>query len=211
MRPLLTLVVVVLGGILAWQWAGWPPEPADAPGASEGLGEGEQRPDVENALARLRPLGERSDYEVVVERPLFSPTRRPPTDEPAALEPEPEVIADRSLDRMDLSAVLITPEQSLAWVTDTGTRELRRLRPGDDVEGWAVRDILSDRLVLERQGETNTLVLRDYARQPPPPVRPRPPVRAPQRGQPPPQRPVPQAAIPRTPQDATPSTTTPPP
>jgi hypothetical protein len=185
MRAVLILVVLALIGVLAWQWTSWPPEVADSSTATGSAVAPGDRPEDENPLARLRPLDDREDYQVVIDRPLFSPTRRPPEDEPE--EAEPEVATDRSLDRIDLNAVLITPEETLAWVMDASSREVRRLRLGDELEGWAVRDILSDRLVLERQGETNTLVLRDYARQPPPPVRPRPPVRAPQRNQPPPQ------------------------
>ena len=207
MRAVLILVVLALIGVLAWQWRSWPPEVAESSAATGSAVAPGDRPEDENPLARLRPLDDREDYQVVTDRPLYSPTRRPPEDEPE--QAEPEVATDRSLDRIDLNAVLITSEETLAWVMDASSREVRRLRLGDELEGWAVREILSDRLVLERQGETNTLVLRDYARQPPPPVRPRPPVRAPQRNQPTPQRPAPPAGNPRTQHDATPSHSTP--
>ena len=57
------------------------------------------------------------------------------------------------LARLDLNAVLITPTASSAWVWDPSKKELVRLRPGDDLEGWSVQEILSDRVLLERQGE----------------------------------------------------------
>lgn len=210
MKAVLTLLILALLGVLTWQWTTWTPEIADSDGAPGGAVAPGAPGEDDNPLARLRPLADREEYQVVVDRPLFSPTRRPLEDEPE--QAEPEVVTDQSLDRIDLNAVLITPNETLAWVMDASSREVRRVRLGDELEGWAVRDILSDRLVLERQGQTNTLVLRDYARQPPPPVRPRPSsVRPPQRNQPPPQRPAPAAGNPQAQDDATPPESTPPP
>ena len=56
-----------------------------------------------------------------------------------------------------------------------GDRETQRLRLGDDFDGWTVKTIEPDRLVLERQGETDQLILRDYTNAPavaPPPPSP---------------------------------------
>ncbi|MCU0832881.1 MAG: hypothetical protein MUC77_00385 [Chromatiaceae bacterium] len=210
MKAVLAVLVLALIGVLTWQWTTWTPEVNDSANALGGAVEPGARVEDDNPLARLKPLADREEYQVVVDRPLFSPTRRPLEDEPEQVEPE--VAADGSLDRIDLNAVLITPDETLAWVMDASSREVRRLRLGDELEGWAVRDILSDRLVLERQGQTNTLVLRDYARQPPPPVRPRPPpVRPPARNQPTPPRPAPPAGNPQAQEDATPPESTPPP
>lgn len=170
MKLVLGLIVVTLAGVLGWQWAGWPPQPP-APETRATAEPGQvPAPAPEDPLALLQPLDDKEDYAVVTERPLFMPDRRPPEDEPEDVAAEP--LADQSLDQVDLNAVLITPSESIAWVVDAASREVRRVRPGDEVSGWEIRDILSDRVVLERQGETNTLVLRDYARMAPPPPRP---------------------------------------
>ena len=53
---------------------------------------------------------------------------------------------------MDVSAVIITPAVVSAWIRDPKAPDLKRVRLGDDLEGWSVKDIQSDRVVLERQG-----------------------------------------------------------
>ena len=78
---------------------------------------------------------------------------------------------------MDLSAVVITGGVTSAWVKPPGSGDLIRLRLGDDLEGWSVKEIQPDRLVLERQGERDELPLRDFAAAPPA-MPPTPPPRA---------------------------------
>jgi hypothetical protein len=166
-RPFLLLVLLALGGALVLQWRDWPP-----PAVSEQQDRGEANqvpapaPAVESPLELLAPPEAKEEFAVIVERPLFMPTRRPPQAEPDdPEEPPPE---DTSLDRMDLNAVIITPSKRIAWVRDPGKKELVDLEPGDDFNGWTVKEIRNDRLVLERQGEQDTLTLRDYKNMPPP-------------------------------------------
>lgn len=168
MKVLFALIAFALTTVLFSQWRNWPPPApqvsATAPNAS--ADETPQQPE-ENPLDLLTPLGEKEDYAQVTERPLFLPDRRPPVEEELEEMPaEPEQIGD--LDRMDLNAVMITSGESAAWVRDPSKNELLRLRPGDELVGWSVEEILSDRLLLERQGETDTLILRDYKNMPPP-------------------------------------------
>lgn len=180
MRAVFALLALVLAAVLGWQWRDWPP-PATQPRAEDAASAKVKTPQPprENPLDLLTPLGEKEEYAVVTERPLFLPGRRPPSEEPEEeVAPEPEKAAD--LARLDLNAVLITPAGSSAWVRDPANKDLVRLRPGDDLEGWSVQEILSDRVLLERQGETDTLILRDYKNMPPPkPPRGRPAARKP--------------------------------
>ena len=94
---------------------------------------------------------------------LLAASEDPP---PAEAPPDPDEVTD--LSRMDLNAVMITPASSLAWVRDPSQKGLIRLEPGDDLLGWSVQEIRSDRVLLQRQGETDTLILRDYKNMPPP-------------------------------------------
>jgi hypothetical protein len=181
-RAVLAFVCLAIGGLLAYQWKDWPPpNPAarpvgQAPVAAGAAGEADPDP-----LARLSPPEPRDAYAAVIERPLFRPERKPPDpdeNEPEQPEPEPEVAT--TLDGMDLSAVVITGGVTSAWVKPPGSGDLIRLRLGDDLEGWSVKEIQPDRLVLERQGERDELPLRDFAAAPPAmpptptPARPRP-------------------------------------
>jgi hypothetical protein len=170
LRPVLVLSTLALTALLIWQWQEWPPpdNPVDAqddPAATVVPG---PSPPEENPLDLLTPVGEKDEYAVVTERPLFLPDRRPPSEEQPpeedALEPE----QDGDLARMDLNAVVMTPKGTVAWVRDPGKKGLHKLSSGDELAGWSVREIHADRILLERQGETSTLILRDYKNMPPP-------------------------------------------
>lgn len=182
MRAVVASLALLLAAALLWQWRGWPP-PRPQPGEDDSGSAEVQTPPAadENPLDLLTPLGEKDEYAVVTERPLFLPDRRPPSEEPEqAAEPESEQLTD--LDRMDLNAVMITPASSLAWVRDPAEKKLVRLEPGDDLAGWSVQEIHSDRVLLERQGEEHKLILRDYKNMPPPqPSRQKPAARKPPR------------------------------
>ncbi len=174
MRALFALLALSLAVVLVWQWRDWPPPPPGAAQADAAPPDGKASGQTEeNPLDLLTPLGEKDEYAEVTERPLFLPDRRPPTEEPPEKEPAPEPEQASDLARMDLNAVLITPAESSAWVRDPSKQELVRLRLGDDLAGWSVKEILADRLLVERQGETDTLILRDYKNMPPPTPPPR--------------------------------------
>lgn len=166
MKWVLPLFSLLLSGVLYLQWRDWSPnvpEPAPIP-AVEVRAESGEVPAVGDLLVPPPP---KEDYASVTERPLFLPDRRPPPDEPEEEDmPEPEEPSD--LAGVDLNAVVITPRVVSAWVRGPREQESIRLRIGDDFEGWTVRTIEPDRLVLERQGETDELTLRDYANAPAP-------------------------------------------
>lgn len=168
MKALLALLVLTLAAVLVWQWREWPPSAPGPDSADAQLTPAETPAQpTENPLDLLTPLEEKDEYLIVTERPLFRPERRPLTEEPeegTAAESEPP----SDLARLDLNAILITPSESSAWIRDPTKKELVRLRPGDDLGGWSVLEIHTDRLLLERQGEKDTLVLRDYKNMPPP-------------------------------------------
>lgn len=185
MKPVLLLIVLFLGLVFALQWRGWPPEPVSAPvGGLESQPEPATPPSTESPLELLAPPEEKDEYADVIERPLFMPDRRPPSEEPEDAEDEPPASEDASLDRLDLNAVIITPSKAVAWIRDPVQKDLQDVELGDDLNGWTVKEILADRLVLERQGETNTLTLRDYENMPPPARRPTPVARSPQQAPP---------------------------
>ena len=160
--------------VLFLQWRSWspaPPPPADYQTAGSAAAETAATP----AEALLEPPPAKEEYGSVIQRPLFLPERRPPPDEAEDVE-EPETEAIAELDGMDLNAVVITPSTVSAWVRRPNTRDAVRLRLGDEFEGWTVQTIEPDRLVFERQGDTDELILRDYENALPAPPRPPQPV-----------------------------------
>jgi general secretion pathway protein N len=182
-KVLLSFAVMALGGLLVLQWRDWPPEPPNAADAGVHAADETPIPDLNEAPVAselLPPPPAIEDYASVTDRPLFLPDRRPPPEEPTQEEPtQPEELTE--LDGVDLTAVIITPSTVSAWVRRPGQRETVRLRIGDDFDGWTVKTIEPQQLELERQGETDQLVLRDYANAPavtpPTPIRQRRPRR----------------------------------
>ncbi len=178
MKPALVILVVALGALLALQWLGWPPDREAASSDDSGTSAAPvPAPAVESPLDLLSPPEDIEDYVVVVERPLFLPDRRPPSEDEADQEADVPVVDDAALRGLDLNAVIMTPGRVVAWVRNPAEKELQDLELGDEINGWNVKEIQADRLVLERQGQTDTLTLRDYQNMPPP----RPAVRIPPR------------------------------
>ncbi|NCC27431.1 MAG: hypothetical protein EOM22_04550 [Gammaproteobacteria bacterium] len=169
MKWLPGFLVLALILALGLQWKDWPPGPSraglDAPSSTGSSAPVDSEPD---AAAQLPSPEPKDAYASVTDRPLFRPQRRPEEEvNPDALAP-PETEGLTSLDGMNLSAVIITPTLVSAWIEDPNEPKLRRLRIGDDLEGWSVQTILPDRILLERQGEQDALILRDYGKTPNP-------------------------------------------
>jgi general secretion pathway protein N len=204
-KAVLAAVAIALGGLVYLQWSDWPP-PAQRVPVSLGEAQPQTAPDP---IAGLSPLEDREEYAAIKERPLFRPDRRPREDEPdAAVEPPPDEPAD--LAGVDLTGVLISPGVTTAWVKDPAQPAPLRVRLGETLAGWTVKDIKPDRLVLERQGKTDTLLLRAFnapgASPPPapPPATPRRPG-APGRPAPPAAKPPTAMSPPRVPSGAPPA------
>jgi hypothetical protein len=164
MKGLLPIVSLAAGILILFlQWKDWPPDftemNVDGTGPTD-LVDGDA-PTLD-ALDALESETSKEAYATVVERPLFRPDRQPPPPEEEAVQASGAPELETSLDGMDLSAVIITPGLVSAWVKDPGSPKLRRLRIGDDFEGWSVNGILPDRVLLERQGVENALILRNY-------------------------------------------------
>jgi len=165
---LLASAAVALTAMLTLQWYDWPPKrqyvdtysnPTDTEQPSS---TGDSSP-----LDLLDSPIEKEDYASIIERPVFLPERRPPSEEPV----EPEVVDEQpniELDAMDLNAIIITPSEAVAWVHTNSKPTAEKLRIGDELAGWTIKAIKGDEVELERQGKTDTLVLRDYSRSPPP-------------------------------------------
>jgi hypothetical protein len=171
-RYLLGVLVLALAAVLVAQWRDWPPPAshrgtgleqgaADAPVASHPL----------TPADLLDPPAEKADYLDITERPLFLPDRRPPAEQPEVADSAEET-AGEALDGLDVTAIVITPAESVAWVRSPAKPAAEKLRLGDELHGWTVKAIEEDAIELERQGESSTLVLRDYANSPPSAARP---------------------------------------
>lgn len=98
--------------------------------------------------------------ERIVERPLFSASRRPfsPAEEKPTAKPEPEV---KKL-ALTLTGILLAGESRVALLTHP-KEGLLRLRQGQKVDGWRVDQINGDMVRLKRGHEVTLLSLRKGA------------------------------------------------
>ncbi len=85
-----------------------------------------------------------ADFSAILERPLFSPTRRPPAEGVAAVvDPEPEL-------QVTLVGVIISSEEQIAIVKPRDATSFARLSVGDSFQGWALDSIEPSRITFRR-------------------------------------------------------------
>jgi general secretion pathway protein N len=113
-------------------------------------------PSLANPLASVRL----EDLSVTRERPLFSPTRRPP---PLVEAPEVQVVEKKETTSptspFDLLGVVTGDEKSFVLLRNRDTHEVTRLRRGDEKDGWTVEAVRIRSVALERNGRIENLAL----------------------------------------------------
>jgi hypothetical protein len=128
--PAVTLALAAVFAVLAaWPWVAPEPSAARAPAPL--------------AAASVEPPSrDASSLAAVVGRPLFSPSRRPVVAENAASAGSARAIALR------VEGVIEIGGRRRAIIRREGAGESVRVSEGDMVEGWTVRSIASERVVL---------------------------------------------------------------
>jgi type II secretory pathway component PulC len=101
-------------------------------------------------------------YAEVLERPLFSETRRPSV--AAAVAPADPRSAD-----FNLVGIVISAHERHALIEHGQPPRLERVSEGQDIDGWSVESIKSDRVVLARADQRFEVKAKDG---PAPPVQP---------------------------------------
>jgi general secretion pathway protein N len=96
-------------------------------------------PDAAADNFKMKPF---SDLGVVQARPLFSPTRRPAA-QSASAQSRPSAAAS-----FTLVGILISPGGRYALLESGQPARLSRVMEGQQIEGWTVASILSDRVLL---------------------------------------------------------------
>jgi hypothetical protein len=96
------------------------------------------------------------------ERPLFSPTRRPPAPPvmaEASPPPPPPPPPEPEKPQLMLLGTVTGEPQSIAVVRDQATSSLLRLHVGEAVSGWSLRSVDSRAMTVEKDSQTVTLSL----------------------------------------------------
>jgi hypothetical protein len=108
--------------------------PGPAPGGSVAIVEPPAAPDFD-ALA-----------EEILQRPVFSPDRKPPAEAPVEAEPV-EVKAPPEL-KSRLAGVIIGPDDKEAFFARDAETS-KSVKEGDEIDGWTVTSIEPDRVTLK--------------------------------------------------------------
>lgn len=110
----------------------------------------------------LLPLG---NYEEIVERPLFRPSRRPPdpeeTDEAEALRAAKEAQKPQVhvKDLFALSGIVVTDKKTVALLQDIKNNKSLRVREGEKLEGWQIVEIFPNSVLFSNNGHSEALEL----------------------------------------------------
>ena len=167
----MAVAVAALSGLLYLQWHDWPPGPRLIETVEDAaVTAGSTTGEALDPLADLELPRDRQDFDVVSQRPLFRPDRRPKKEEKGPQEPEVAQEATE-LDGFDLTAVLITGDKKRAWLKNPKEQKASKVREGDDVSGWTVTKIEADLITLERHGEPHKIDLLDFTKPAAPPAR----------------------------------------
>ena len=103
------------------------------------------------------------EYSDLVERPLFIKGRKP------VEEPHEEIIPVTEVKKMetfvwDLTGIFTSPKGLVAFFSRINGKvekdNYRKLKLGDDIDGWKLKEIASDKVMLVKMGDMKTLLLR---------------------------------------------------
>jgi hypothetical protein len=125
------------------------------------------RADDDSAASRQttkNPLAAQSiqSLSATLKRPLFAPSRRPPPPEPEAVvhaAPPPPPNPPPATPSVRLIGTVIDALGSQAILRSASDNKDMRVRVGDNVSGWKVKDIEKSRLVLVQDQRTFFVVL----------------------------------------------------
>jgi general secretion pathway protein N len=98
------------------------------------------------------------------ERPLFSPSRRPPAPPAVAAAPPPRpVVAAKPPEpdhpRLAIVGTIVSASDGIGVFIDQATNEVIRIHTGQDHDGWVLRSVHGREASFEKNERTSTLAL----------------------------------------------------
>ncbi len=159
LAPALMLgVCAALAWTVYWEIQMGMPEPVEAAGG--------QAPPLSDLPAEPSfVMAPAESFSAILERPLFSPTRRPPAEGTVTIESaEPEL-------EVTLVGIIISSEEQIAIIKPKGGSQFVRLSEGDSFQGWVLETIEPDRITFQR-GDIEEHIELTYD-EPPPVQKPR--------------------------------------
>lgn len=151
-RMLMPLSFIALGLALAWMIYQQLQGTVSANFADQSASTPEPvLPEIATQVAfRMPPMRK---FDAILQRPLFSQTRRPLASAPAS-----PVVVSQNLG-LSLIGITIASDGKFALVMPVGGGESLRLREGQDYRGWTLSLIEAKNIVFEREGFEERLEL----------------------------------------------------
>jgi len=147
------------------------------PGVREGVGPGSVQIDIGDKSVRpLAPTGQRQagnplwaiplqQLSVTRERPIFSPSRRPPAPAvavtPRVEPPAPSPVVQRP--QLSLVGTIVSDAQSFGIFLEDSDNNAVRLKTGEVHQGWTLLEVRPREIVLQKGDRTVTLSLPPVA------------------------------------------------
>jgi general secretion pathway protein N len=103
-------------------------------------------------------------YDEITERPLFNRSRRPE----AGQSTESAQAVESSSSAFVLTGVILAARQRIALMHTQSDPKVRRIREGQEIGGWTLEQIKSDRVIMRHDFSTEVVKL-DFKRRTPPP------------------------------------------
>ncbi|MGP0094474.1 MAG: hypothetical protein ACLPKB_31695 [Xanthobacteraceae bacterium] len=125
-----------------------------------GLGaSGQTRPEPSAGVANPAAAQSLDHLSATRERPLFSPSRRPPPPPPAPVAQRAAPVLPPAAPSVDLFGIVSDEEGARAVVRTGPGNKILRVRVGDEIGGWKVSQIEGRKLVLSLGERSTTFTL----------------------------------------------------
>ncbi len=103
-------------------------------------------------------------FGAIVERPIFTATRRTARAQPVAPS-APASSGGRILGRYQVIGVVVAPGNRLVLLKRLGGAETIRLKQGEEIDGWTLVEVTRDEVVLESGGRREKFEIRNKTRE----------------------------------------------
>ena len=110
-----------------------------------------------NTNAEALQIAPLAAYSEVLERPLFSDSRRPPQ---LAVQAKDSARAVQLSTKWKVTGIVVAGDNSFVHVEGIRDRKTVRLQVGMPLDGWQLQEIAPDQIVFGLAGESVTLQLR---------------------------------------------------
>jgi general secretion pathway protein N len=137
----LTALAAGLGLLIALEWSAPIPSPIETRAPTVGAKKAAEPAPVFS----LAPL---ASFSAVTDRPLFSPDRRPAPEASETLG---------SWSALVLAGIVVAPASREVLIAHGNPTKIAHLQEGQSVDGWTVRTIEPDRVVVANGGEQHEL------------------------------------------------------